>query len=175
MSHYQAPLTDMYFNLFDLWQTQKYWDESPDLKEMLDQDTASAILEEAAKLAAELIAPHSKLADQQGVRWNEGEVTTPEHYKTCYQQLCEGGWTGLSGDPEFGGMGMPKTLASMYEEMLCSADIAVLAMLEETAAPAPVVVDLLAEAPLQPYPYPATSVQACMLDRLCSQRSSERA
>ena len=124
MSHYQAPLTDMYFNLFDLWQTQKYWDQSPDLKEMLDQDTASAILEEAAKLAAELIAPQSKLADQQGVKWNAGEVTTPDHYKTCYQQLCEGGWTGLAGDPEYGGMGMPKTLASMYEEMLCSADIA---------------------------------------------------
>ena len=69
MSHYQAPLTDMYFNLFDLWQTQKYWDQSPSLREMLDQETASAILEEAAKVAAELIAPQSKLADQQGVQW----------------------------------------------------------------------------------------------------------
>lgn len=124
MSHYQAPLTDMYFNLFDLWKTQKYWDQLPALKEMLDQDTASAILEEAAKMAGELIAPQSKLADQQGVKWCAGEVTTPEHYKTCYQQLCEGGWTGLAGDPDYGGMGMPKTLASMYEEMLCSADIA---------------------------------------------------
>ncbi|MBU1436945.1 MAG: acyl-CoA dehydrogenase C-terminal domain-containing protein [Gammaproteobacteria bacterium] len=124
MSHYQAPLTDMYFNLFDLWQTQKYWEQSNDLKDMLDKETASAILEEAAKMAAELIAPQSKIADQQGVYWHNGEVTTPAHYKTCYQQLCEGGWTGLAGDPEYGGMGMPKTLASMYEEMLCSADIA---------------------------------------------------
>jgi alkylation response protein AidB-like acyl-CoA dehydrogenase len=124
VSHYQAPLTDMYFNLFDLWQTQKYWEQSNDLKDMLDKETASAILEEAAKMAAELIAPQSKIADQQGVYWHNGEVTTPAHYKTCYQQLCEGGWTGLAGDPEYGGMGMPKTLASMYEEMLCSADIA---------------------------------------------------
>jgi len=124
MSHYQAPLVDMYFNLFDLWQVQKFWEQTPSFNEMLDQDTAAAILEEASKVAVELIAPHSQKADHQGVKWLAGEVTTPDHYKSCYQQLCEGGWTGLAGDPQYGGMGMPKALASMFEEMLCSADIA---------------------------------------------------
>lgn len=124
MSQYQAPLTDMHFNLFDLWQAPKFWQQQAELQEALDQDTAAAILAEAAKLTAELIAPHAKKADQEGVKLTNGEVTTPEHYKECYRQLCDGGWTGLAGDPEFGGMGMPKTLASLYEEMMCSADIA---------------------------------------------------
>ena len=48
----------------------------------------------------------------------------PEHYHTAYQSLSEGGWTGLSGDTEYGGMGMPKALSMMVDEMLCSADIA---------------------------------------------------
>ena len=124
MSQYQAPLKDMQFNLFDLWQAPKFWQQQAGLQEQLDQDTAAAILEEAAKITAELIAPQAKLADAQGVRLDNGVVTTPEHYKNCYQQLCDGGWTGLAGDVEFGGMGMPKTLASLYEEMMCSADIA---------------------------------------------------
>jgi len=124
VSQYQAPLTDMQFNLFDLWQAPKFWQQQAALSEQLDVDTASAILEEAAKITAELIAPQAQLADQQGVKLANGVVTTPEHYKACYQQLCDGGWTGLAGDVEYGGMGMPKTLASLYEEMMCSADIA---------------------------------------------------
>ena len=124
MSQYQAPLQDMQFNLFDLWQVQKFWESQPQLAELLDQDTAGAILEEAGKITAETIAPKAAEADLQGVSYHNGSVTTPAHYKEIYRLQCEGGWTGLSGDPEYGGMGMPKTLSSLYEEMMCSADIA---------------------------------------------------
>lgn len=124
MSIYQAPLADMRFNLFQLWQVHQFWQQNPVLAERIETDTASAILEEAAKVTAELIAPKAQLADEQGVSWSAGNVSTPEHYKVNYQQLCEGGWTALSGDPEYGGMGMPKSLATLYEEMMCSADIA---------------------------------------------------
>ncbi len=124
MSIYNAPLADMRFNLFTLWQVQQFWQQNPVLQERIEADTAAAILEEAGKLTAELIAPKAHLADLQGVHWQDGVVTTPQHYKAIYQQLCEGGWTALSGDPEFGGMGMPKSLGTLYEEMMCSADIA---------------------------------------------------
>lgn len=124
MSIYQAPLADMRFNLFQLWKVQQFWSQNSILAERIEADTASAILDEAGKVTAELIAPKAQLADEIGVKWQAGSVTTPDHYKTNYQQLCEGGWTALSGDPEFGGMGMPKSLATLYEEMMCSADIA---------------------------------------------------
>jgi len=124
VSQYQAPLQDMQFNLFDLWQVQQFWLTQPKLAEILDVDTAAAILEEAGKITAETIAPKAAEADIQGVSFANGVVTTPNHYKEIYRLQCEGGWTGLSGDPEYGGMGMPKTLSSLYEEMMCSADIA---------------------------------------------------
>jgi hypothetical protein len=65
----------MQFNLFDLWQAPKFWQQQNALQEQLDQDTASAILEEAAKITAELIAPQAKLADEQGVKLDNGVVT----------------------------------------------------------------------------------------------------
>ncbi|WP_337881679.1 acyl-CoA dehydrogenase family protein [Rheinheimera sp.] len=123
-SDYQAPLADMSFQLFDVFQVDRFWAEQPTLAEVVDQDTAKAILGEAAKITEECIAPKSKCADEQGVSVSAGVVTTPSHYKENYRLLCEGGWTGLTGDPEYGGLGMPKTLASMYDEMMCSADIA---------------------------------------------------
>lgn len=124
MSQYTAPLKDMAFNLFDVWQVEKFWANNEILSEYLEADTAKAILEEAGKITAELIAPHAALADQTGVSLANGVVTTPAHYKDLFRQLADGGWTGLSGDPEYGGMGMPKSISTLFEEMMCSADIA---------------------------------------------------
>lgn len=123
-SQYQAPLSDMAFQLFDVWQVQQHWQQVPALAEQLEPETAQAILQEAAKICEQQIAPLSQLADQTGVRLEQGEVSTPEHYKACYQAWCEGGWAGFSGDPDYGGMGMPKVLSMMLDEMMCSADIA---------------------------------------------------
>lgn len=124
MSQYQAPLNDINFNLFDVWQLDQYWQQQTELQELIEVDTAKAILEEAGKICEQQIAPFSKEADQQGAQLNDGVVTLPEHYYEAYKSLAEGGWTGLSGDPEYGGMGMPKALSMMVDEMLCSADIA---------------------------------------------------
>lgn len=124
MSQYQAPLNDICFNLFDVWQLDKYWQQQPVLAELIEADTAKAILEEAAKICEQQLAPFAGVADARGAKLEHGQVTVPEHYHTAYQSLSEGGWTALSGDPEYGGMGMPKALSMMVDEMLCSADIA---------------------------------------------------
>ncbi|WP_215399475.1 acyl-CoA dehydrogenase family protein [Rheinheimera oceanensis] len=124
MSQYQAPLNDILFNLFDVWQLDKYWQQQSQLSELIEADTAKAILAEAAKICEQQLAPFCGEADQRGAQLQDGNVTLPEHYYTAYQSLSEGGWTGLSGDPQYGGMGMPKALSMMVDEMLCSADIA---------------------------------------------------
>lgn len=124
MSQYQAPINDICFNLFDVWQLEQYWQRQDQLKDVIEADTAKAILEEAAKICEQQIAPYAGIADQQGAKFDGHHVTLPEHYKTAYRSLSEGGWTGLSGDPQYGGMGMPKALSMMVDEMLCSADIA---------------------------------------------------
>ncbi|SNY61003.1 hypothetical protein SAMN06297280_0211 [Arsukibacterium tuosuense] len=124
MSSYQAPITDMTFNLFDVWQLDQYWQTNGQLQDLIEADTAKAILEEAAKICEQQIAPYSADADQRGAQLTDGKVSLPTHYYTAYQSLVEGGWTSLSGDPQYGGMGMPKALSMMVDEMLCSSDIA---------------------------------------------------
>ena len=124
MSQYSAPVKDMNFLLFDVFKANEFWQSSELLSEAIDPDTAKAILEESAKVTEQAIAPFSRAADETGVSWNEGKVTTPESYKEAFNLVAEGGWIGLAGDPEFGGMGMPKALAGMHEEMMCSADLA---------------------------------------------------
>lgn len=124
MSQYQAPVNDMNFLLFDVFKVQEFWANNETLSEAIDPDTAKAILEESAKVTEQAIAPFSREADEAGVSWNDGAVTTPTAYKNAFNVIAEGGWIGLAGDPEYGGMGMPKTLAGMHEEMMCSADLA---------------------------------------------------
>jgi len=124
MSQYHAPLNDINFNLFDVWQLDQYWQQQPQLQELIEAETATAILDEAAKICEQQLAPFSQVADAVGAQLKAGKVTLPEHYYTAYKSLSDGGWTGLSGDPEYGGMGMPKALSMMVDEMLCSADIA---------------------------------------------------
>ncbi|MGM0525691.1 MAG: acyl-CoA dehydrogenase C-terminal domain-containing protein [Pseudomonadota bacterium] len=124
MADYRAPRDDMDFVLHDVFNVAADWQQAEELADMMDVETATAILDEAAKVAENLIAPLSREADEQGVRFVDGVVTTPDGYKENFRQLAEGGWVGVTANPDFGGMGLPKSLSAQYEEMLCSADIA---------------------------------------------------
>lgn len=124
MADYRAPRDDMDFVLHDVFNVAADWEQAPELAEMMDVETAGAILDEGAKVAENLVAPLAREADEEGVRFEDGVVTTPKGYKENFRQLAEGGWVGVTANPEFGGMGLPKSLSAQYEEMLCSADIA---------------------------------------------------
>jgi Acyl-CoA dehydrogenases len=117
MTDYRVPLQDMRFVLFDVFQSPQLWRSLAGLGEV-DEDTANAVLEEAAKICEQVVAPLNREADEQGCHWSAGEVTTPEGFRNAYQVFNEGGWGGLGGNPEYGGMGMPKSLVSAVEEML---------------------------------------------------------
>ena len=123
MADYQVPLRDMSFLLYDVFKADELWQSLPTLAERVDKDTAEAILQECAKIAEQEIAPLSRNGDETGVKFDNGKVTTAPGYKQAFNTYVEGGWTSLGGEPEFGGMGMPKMLTAFHEEMLCSADI----------------------------------------------------
>ncbi|SFM40263.1 acyl-CoA dehydrogenase C-terminal domain-containing protein [Marinobacter zhejiangensis] len=123
MADYQAPLRDMRFVLNEVFEAPALWSSMPKLAENVDADTADAILEEAGKIAGGVLAPLNREADEQGSKWNDGEVTAPEGFKEAYQTIVEGGWNGLGGNPEFGGMGMPKMLVAQFEEMMQGANM----------------------------------------------------
>jgi alkylation response protein AidB-like acyl-CoA dehydrogenase len=124
MADYQAPLRDMRFVLNEVFDAPALWASMPRLAENVDPETADAILEEAGKISAGVLAPISREGDEQGCQWKDGEVTSPEGFKEAYQTIVEGGWNGLGGSPEFGGMGMPKTLVAQFEEMMQGANMA---------------------------------------------------
>lgn len=123
MAEYKVPLKDMSFLLYEVFQADKMWQKLPKLAEQVDKDTAEAILQECAKIAEQEIAPIAREGDETGVSFKEGVVTTAPGYKEAFNTYAEGGWTALGGDVNYGGMGMPKMLTALHEEMLCSADI----------------------------------------------------
>ena len=118
MAEFQAPLRDMRFVLNEVFKVSELWASMPRLAETVDAETADAILEEAGKIASASLAPLNREADEQGCDWVDGKVTTPHGFKEMYQLLSDGGWFGLGGNPEFGGMGMPKMLVAQFEEMI---------------------------------------------------------
>lgn len=124
MADYKAPLRDMRFVLNEVFEVDKLWGQLPALAETVDAETVEAILEEAGKVTARSIGPLSRSGDEEGCRWNDTAVTTPEGFPQAYQTYAEGGWVGVGGDPEFGGMGMPKAVSARVEEMVNSASLA---------------------------------------------------
>jgi len=123
VAEYKVPLKDMSFLLHEVFKADEMWQQLPKLAEQVDKDTAQAILQECAKIAEQVLAPISREGDEIGVSFNDGAVTTAPGYKEAFNTYAEGGWSGLGGDVNYGGMGMPKMLTAMHEEMLCSADI----------------------------------------------------
>src|SRR5690554_2077703 len=123
MTDYQAPLRDMSFVLDEVFQAPELWQQLPALAETVDQETASAILQEAARLNAAVIAPLNRPASEQGTKLHDGVVTTADGFVAAWRTYAEGGWIGVGGDPEYQGMGMPKMLTAQLEEMVNSACI----------------------------------------------------
>jgi alkylation response protein AidB-like acyl-CoA dehydrogenase len=124
MADYKAPLRDMRFVLNEVFEVSKLWAQLPTLADTVDVETVEAILEEAGKVTSKSIAPLSRNGDEQGCSWNDTVVTTPTGFPQAYQTYADGGWVGVGGNPDFGGMGMPKAVSAQVEEMLNSASLA---------------------------------------------------
>ena len=122
MATYNAPLREIQFvlnDVLDVGQLAKlpgYAEATP--------ETLFGLIEEAAKLVQEQIAPLSARADQQGCKWDNGEVKVPDGMPEAYQLYQQGGWVGLCNPTEYGGAGLPYTLSKVVDELLCSANVA---------------------------------------------------
>jgi alkylation response protein AidB-like acyl-CoA dehydrogenase len=122
MQTYKAPLRDMRFVLHELHgsaaltQLKGLEDFSPELMD--------SILEEAAKLAEEVLLPINASGDEAGCVLENGVVRTPKGFKEAYDMFRGGGWTALASDPRYGGQGLPESLNKLVEEMICSSNLA---------------------------------------------------
>jgi alkylation response protein AidB-like acyl-CoA dehydrogenase len=73
--------------------------------------TIDLIVSEARNLAIKEILPTRKEGDQQGCQFEGGQVRVPESFKRAYEVFVEGEWLAMTEDPEWGGQGMPRTVA----------------------------------------------------------------
>jgi alkylation response protein AidB-like acyl-CoA dehydrogenase len=120
---YQPPVNDLKFVLFDvlgvdqLQNFEKYAEASPDI--------ICAVIEEAGRLAAEVLQPLNKIGDQQGCTYDPQtrSVTTPDGFVDAYRQFTGAGWASLDAPVDYGGQGLPHTLKFIVDEMVCSSNL----------------------------------------------------
>ncbi|MFU8898205.1 MAG: acyl-CoA dehydrogenase family protein, partial [Roseinatronobacter sp.] len=121
MPSYTAPTKDLHFVLHDLLQIST--SDVPGYAD-LDADFTSAILEEAAKLGQNVMAPLNASGDAEGCRLENGMVYTPKGFKHAFDQIKAGGWNGLDLPEDFGGQNLPYLIGSAVGEIFVSANMA---------------------------------------------------
>lgn len=87
-------------------------------------DTRDAILSEAAKLADDVLTPLNRAGDLHPAALENGIVRSPPGFADGYQAIADGGWIGMAGTPDHGGMGLPMTLTNTVNEMISGACLA---------------------------------------------------
>jgi len=121
MTDYVPPLADIRFaldvqaELPELAQLPGYAEATPEL--------VDSVLDEAGRLAAEVLAPLNHSGDQEGSRYDNGVVRSPAGFPEAYARFVEGGWGGLPFDPAHGGQGLPWALATAVQELWNSANL----------------------------------------------------
>ena len=122
MPKYKAPLRDLRFVFYELFDGESltrlpgYEEATPDVVE--------AVLEEIGKIASEVLQPLNASGDEEGCRLDNGTVRTPKGFREAWNVLKEGGWMGLTGDPAYGGQGMPYSIGVAASEPMISANLA---------------------------------------------------
>jgi alkylation response protein AidB-like acyl-CoA dehydrogenase len=120
MYGYRAPLRDMRFVLHELLgaqpltQLQGHEEATPEL--------IDSVLEQAAKLAENELAPLNHSGDEEGCAYEDGVVRTPRGFKAAYATFRAGGWNGVAAAREWGGQGLPKLVNLALAEMFSSAN-----------------------------------------------------
>jgi acyl-CoA dehydrogenase len=123
MPVYKAPVDSVLFLLKDVLGYERF----ANLPGFSDApiDTVEAVLGEAARFCEEVLQPLNRSGDSEGCRRNDdGTVTTPAGFKDAYRSYSEAGWVGLAADPQYGGQGLPYTLAAVLNEFVTSANMA---------------------------------------------------
>ena len=122
MATYAAPVEDIAFLLNRVFDFDTTVAGLPGFEEV-NAELAVSVLEEAGKFAAGVLEPLNRPGDEEGCTLENGLVTTPKGVAEAYRAFADAGWCSLSGDPEYGGQGLPRVLQILLDEMLSSANL----------------------------------------------------
>jgi alkylation response protein AidB-like acyl-CoA dehydrogenase len=116
---YRAPLADFHFLFENIVGLDKV--RATDLFAEATEDMTDAILTEAGKLCAGVIAPINQAGDETPSSLENGRVRAAPGYAEAYRAIAEGGWVCVSAPVEHGGMGLPVALQTAINDMMSSA------------------------------------------------------
>ncbi len=121
MPSYAPPIRDIRFVLDEVLEVSRsdvpgYADLAPDF--------TAAILDEAGRLARDVLAPMNAAGDREGCRLENGVVRTPKGFREAFEAIREGGWNGLDLPEEFGGQNLPYIMGTAVGEIFVSANMA---------------------------------------------------
>jgi alkylation response protein AidB-like acyl-CoA dehydrogenase len=122
MAQYIADRRDVDFVLHEQMQVEELGES--ELFADFNKKTVDMIVSEARNLAIKEILPTRELGDQEGCQFDNGKVTVPESFHRAYELLREGEWTAMALNPEWGGQGMPTTVAMAANDYLVGANYA---------------------------------------------------
>jgi alkylation response protein AidB-like acyl-CoA dehydrogenase len=122
MTAYAAPIEDMMFALTELAGLEDVA-KLPNCGSA-EPDLVRQILEEAGKLGSGVLAPINRIGDLEGCVLEGEDVRTPKGFKEAWEQFCEGGWTGIAFEEEFGGQGLPWMVGTAVQEIWHAANMA---------------------------------------------------
>ena len=118
---YKVNNEEMRYLVKDVFDLETQWKDIDRFSE-LSTDDALAILSESGRIASEVMAPLNFSGDSEGCSLENGIVKVPSGFQEAFKLITEGGWLGFSGNPEFDGQGMPKSLGCLVEEMFWAAN-----------------------------------------------------
>lgn len=122
MSIYNAPAQDTAFVLDQLVEFDQLC-QAMGLDEV-NLELANVVVEEAGKLASEVLAPLNAVGDQNGARLEDDKVIETAGFSDAYQQYMENGWATLTAPEAFGGQALPNVVGTAVNELWHSANMA---------------------------------------------------
>ena len=119
MPRYTAPTKDLQFIIHDVLKATETgipgYDE-------LEADFTGAVLEEAGKIASDVLQPLNTIGDTEGCTLENGVVRTPTGFKAAFEQVKKGGWPGLDMPEQYGGQNMPALIGTAVGELFSASN-----------------------------------------------------
>ena len=116
MADYAAPVRDIRFTLDTICDIESI--VSMDGLEHVDVDMIDGVLDESSRFFSEVFAPTNEVGDVVSAQFADGSVTVPDEFRQAWSKLTDAGWVSVTGSPDFGGHGFPKTIGIAISEMM---------------------------------------------------------
>jgi hypothetical protein len=124
MSNLLVNARDQHFLLFEQFGIEKLF-ETETFKDF-SKDDVLMMMNEAEKMALNVILPTYEVGDKEGCTFKDGKVTVPKCYHDAFKKYCEAGWLAQTEPIDVGGQGIPVVMATANLEYCYAANFAFL-------------------------------------------------